>query len=52
MLKLLQNFLFVVTPFQQVKLDSAIFAEERLQDNSHWAKVLYCFVDHVCVCIC
>jgi hypothetical protein len=29
-----------VIAFQRVKLDDVKFADERLQDNSYWAKVL------------
>jgi hypothetical protein len=36
-----------VTPFQRVKLEAVKFADERLQDNSYWAKVLHCFTDHI-----
>jgi hypothetical protein len=43
--KIVINFLFFyscssVTPFQWVKLDSVKIANERLQDNSYWGKVL------------
>jgi hypothetical protein len=39
-----------VTPFQRIKVDNVRFADERLHDNSYWAKVLCCFVDHTCTC--
>ena len=32
-----------VNAFQRVKLEDVKFADERFQDNSYWAKVLYCF---------
>ena len=50
--KIVVNFLFV--HLLQPKTDSfstgKAHAYESLQDSSYWAKVLYCFIDHVSTC--